>query len=84
VTGTARGPIRGYDPKIDGKSQSANPYFYGGQRVELYGGATIAGGLFGFDRATLAVEAGVPIYQNLNGPQLFRNWQAITALRISL
>jgi hypothetical protein len=84
VTGTTRGPIRGFDPKIDGKSQSANPFFYGGQRVELYGGATIAGGLFGFDRATLAVEAGTPIYQNLNGPQLFRNWQAIAALRISL
>jgi hypothetical protein len=84
VTGTTRGPIRGFDPKIDGKSQSANPYFYGGQRVELYGGATIAGSLFGLERATFAIEAGVPIYQNLNGPQLFRNWQAIVAARISL
>ena len=36
------------------------------------------------DSATLAFEAGAPIYQNLNGPQLFRNWQAIAALRISL
>ncbi|PPD08198.1 MAG: alpha-amylase [Methylocystis sp.] len=84
VTGTTRGPIRGFDPKIDGKSQSANPFFYGGQRVELYGGATIAGSLLGLDRATFAIEAGMPIYQNLNGPQLFRNWQAIVAVRISL
>jgi hypothetical protein len=84
VTGTTRGHIRGYDPKIDGKSQSANPFFYGGQRVELYGGATVGGSLIGFNRATLAMEAGVPLYQNLNGPQLFRNWQAIVALRINL
>lgn len=83
VTGTTRGHILGYDPKIDGKSQSANPYFYGGQRVEVFGGATIAGGLFGVESATLSVEAGVPVYQNLNGPQLFRNWQVLTALRFS-
>jgi len=84
VAATTRGPIRGYDRKIDGKSQSANPFFYGGQRVELYAGATIPGSLFGVEAATLAFEAGTPIYQNLNGPQLFRNWQVITALRISL
>jgi hypothetical protein len=84
VTGTARGPIRGFDQKIDGKSQSANPFNYGGQRVELFGGAAISGGLFGFEKATLAIETGVPIYQNLNGPQLFRNWQAIAALRVTL
>jgi hypothetical protein len=82
-TGTTRGHIQGYDPKIDGKSQSANPYFYGGQRVEVFGGATIAGGLFGVDAVTLALEAGAPVYQNLNGPQLFRNWQVLTALRFS-
>ena len=38
---------------------------------------------FGVEAATLAIEAGTPIYQNLNGPQLFRNWQVLTALRIS-
>jgi hypothetical protein len=83
VTGTTRGHIEGHDPQIDGKSQSANPYFYGGQRVEVFGGATIAGSLFGVNAATLAIEAGTPVYQNLNGPQLFRNWQVLTALRVS-
>lgn len=83
MTGTTRGHIVGFDPKIDGKSQSANPYFYGGQRVELFGGATIAGWIFGINAATLSLEAGTPVYQNLNGPQLFRNWQVLTALRIS-
>lgn len=81
VTGAARGPLRGFDPEIRGRAQSANPHFYGGQRVELFFGATIGGSLVGYDPASLAFEAGVPIYQNLNGPQISRNWNVSVALR---
>lgn len=81
VTGAARGPLRGFDPLIRGRAQSANPHFYGGQRVELFLGATVGGSLIGYDAASLAIEAGVPIYQNLNGPQISRNWNISLALR---
>lgn len=81
VNASLQGPIRGYDPLIRGKAQAANPNFYGGERVELFGGATISGKFVGFENVTLALEAGLPVYQNLNGPQLSKNWQAGMALR---
>jgi hypothetical protein len=81
VSASTQGQIRGLDPMIRGKAQAANPEFYGGQRVELWGGATISGAFIGQDALTIALEAGIPVYQNLNGPQLSKNWQAGMALR---
>jgi hypothetical protein len=84
VNGSTQGAIRGVDPEIRGPAVPANPLFYGGQRVELFGGATISGKFVGFENATLAVEAGAPVYQNLNGPQIMKNWQAGMSLRIKI
>jgi hypothetical protein len=81
VNGSTQGPIRGFDPEIRGPAVPANPAFYGGQRVELFGGGTISGKLIGYDNWTLAGEAGLPVYQNLNGPQIMKNWQAGISLR---
>jgi hypothetical protein len=81
VSGSLQGPIIGADPLVVGKAPAANPTFYGGQRVELFGGATIGGRIVGMDRLSLAVEAGIPVYQDLNGPLLSRNWQASVVLR---
>ncbi|MCC3245024.1 alpha-amylase [Methylocystis sp. WRRC1] len=81
VNASIQGPIRGYDPNIRGRAQAANPNFYGGERIELFGGAVISGKFVGYENVTLAVEAGAPVYQNLNGPQLSKNWQAGMALR---
>ncbi len=74
-------PIAGADWLMQGKLQSANPNFYGGKRIEMYAGADIDGKLFGAPGFTIGVEGGVPVYQNLNGPQLSKNWQAGIALR---
>ncbi len=81
VSGSMQDPIRGFDPEIRGPAVPANPVFYGGQRVELFGGATISGKLIGYENVTVAVEAGLPVYQNLNGPQIMKNWQAGMSLR---
>jgi hypothetical protein len=81
VAGTLQGPIIGADPLVVGKAPAANPTFYGGQRVELFGGATIGGKLIGMEPLSLVVEAGIPVYQDLNGPLLSKNWQASVALR---
>lgn len=81
VSGSTQGPIRGLDPMIRGRAQAANPNFYGGQRVEIFGGATISGAFVGLDNMAIAIEAGLPVYQSLNGPQLSKNWQAGMALR---
>lgn len=84
VSGATQGVIRGFDTEIHGPAVPANPNFYGGQRVETFGGAAINGRLIGYENATIAVEAGLPIYQNLNGPQIMKNWQAGMSLRIRI
>lgn len=84
VNASVIGSIHGFDPNIRGRAQAANPAFYGGQRVELFGGASFSGKFIGLDDMTVAIEAGAPVYQNLNGPQLMKNWQAGMALRWKL
>ncbi len=84
ATGSLEGHIRGFDYNIAGKAQAQNPNFYGGERIELFGGATISGKFVGWENVTLAVEAGLPVYQNLNGPQLSKAWQAGMALRFKI
>lgn len=81
LAGLAQGPIQGMDPQILGKAQGANPAFYGGQRAEIFGGLTLNGRLIGQDQAALQIEVGAPCWQNLNGPQLSKAWQAGLALR---
>lgn len=84
VNDSLQGPIRGFDPNIRGKAPAANPHFYGGQRVELFGGATISGKFIGYEALSIAIEAGIPVYQNLNGPQISKNWQAGAAVRLKI
>lgn len=84
IVGVARGPIKGYDFDIRGRAQSANPNFYGGQRVELFLGTTVSGALLGYDKASLSVEAGIPVYQNLNGPALSRNLNAAMSIKLKM
>lgn len=84
VNSTLQGQIRGHDPLIYGKAPAANPNYYGGQRVELFGGATFSGKLIGYDNMSIAIEGGPTVYQNLNGPQLSKNWQAGMALRFKI
>ena len=78
------GPIRGSDPAIMGLMQGTNPAFYGGQRVNLFGGLELNGAPVGLRNVNLAVEGGAPVYQYLNGPQLGMDWQLNVALRIGL
>ncbi len=82
VAGTVQGSIVGKDPQIFGGMQGAYPGWYGGERVDLFGGIEIAGHQFGLGHTKLAIEAGFPVYQDLNGPQIGENWQLNAALGI--
>jgi hypothetical protein len=84
VNGNIQGIIRGFDPNISGKAEASNPNFYGGKRIEIFGGATLSGKIFGYDNVSLAFEGGAPVYQDLNGPQLSKKWQAGMALRFKI
>lgn len=66
--------IDGFDPQIGGPVQTAHPEFFGGDRLDLLGGVNLIvpeGPLKGH---RLAFEAGAPVYQDLNGPQLETDW----------
>ncbi|MDD2704092.1 MAG: hypothetical protein PHU07_01965 [Acidocella sp.] len=75
IDGSIQGRIHGADPLITGLMQGTNPRFYGGKQISLLGGVEIAGSRFGLKGTQLAIVAGGPVYQNLNGPQLGRSWQ---------
>lgn len=80
VNASTQGRIEGIDPKIQGAMQALDPDNYGGERVELHGGIEIHGMPLGLGATRLAIEAGAPVYQNLNGPQLGRDWMATVSL----
>ncbi|MFZ1109307.1 MAG: alpha-amylase [Rhodomicrobium sp.] len=82
VAGSTQGKIEGSDPLIAGPMQGAVPGYYGGQRVDLFGGIEIAGHRFGLGDTRLAIEAGAPVYQDLNGPQLGQDWQLNASLGV--
>ena len=62
--------ISGIDPEIVGPVQTANPDFYGGDRLDLLFGVNLLGQHGPICGHRLAAEFGVPVYQNLNGPQM--------------
>lgn len=75
IEGSIQGRIHGADPDIMGLMQGTNPRFYGGRQLTLLGGLAISGMRFGLKGTQLAITAGGPVYQDLNGPQLGRSWQ---------
>jgi len=40
--------------------------------------------MIGLKAYSLELEAGIPIYQNLNGPQIRNNWQAGAAIKYKM
>ncbi len=82
VVGTTQDHIHGADANIVGLSPMASPLDYGGQRVSLLGGVVLSGAPLGFANGSLAVEAGAPVYQHLNGPQLGQDWQVTLSVRV--
>jgi len=86
LSGTARlsastqDRIHGQDPLIGGPFQGTYPEFYGGERIEAFLGLNGHMPLGHGSMLRVGFEAGVPLYQNLNGPQLERDWSlAFTA-----
>ncbi len=78
--GTARlaashwGDVEGIDPQIMGAARGANPDFYGGERIEAFLGLNAHTHVKGLGMARVGIEAGTPLYENLNGVQLSKEW----------
>ena len=70
----AQDAIEDRDALIMAPVQTANPAFQGGDRLEIGPGINLAGQKGAIKGHRLAVEAMIPVYQDLNGPQLETNW----------
>ena len=64
------GKIDGSDSRIVAPVQTADPNNYGGERVDLKFGINLLGRLDWVRGHRLAIEGGIPIVQDLNGPQM--------------
>ncbi|MEQ6119300.1 hypothetical protein [Reichenbachiella sp. MALMAid0571] len=64
------GEIRGQDDDIMLPVQTAHPAFQGGEKVNLALGINMIGQSGFLKNQRVALEYGVPVYQNLNGPQM--------------
>jgi len=74
ATAATVGRIDGQDTRIMGPVQTANPDFQGGETLTLSGGVNflVTNGALQGNR--FAIELGVPVWQDLNGPQMDTNW----------
>ena len=68
------GRIDGQDPQIMGPVQTANPDFSGGDSVTAYAGLNLVATHGPLATWRLGIEAGLPLVQDLNGPQMPQNW----------
>jgi len=74
---TDTGEIRGRDPEIQrlqnmasgAPTPDADPFNYGGQRVDFLLGTSYARGPFSF-----GIEGGIPVYEHVNGLQMKTDW----------
>lgn len=76
VRGRTTGQVDGIDPNIMGPVQTANPDSQGGDRVDLIGGINLVATHGALAGHRLALEVGVPAYQDINGPQMAGRWFA--------
>lgn len=64
------GQIDGIDPQIVGPVQTANPDFQGGESITAFAGVNFAATSGALKGWRLGIEGGVPLVQDLNGPQM--------------
>ncbi|MEO0569155.1 MAG: transporter [Pseudomonadota bacterium] len=74
IEGRSLGDIDGFDPMIVGPVQTADPDNYGGSTIFLFAGVNLIGQRGAIRGQRLAIEFGLPVYQDLNGPQLETDW----------
>ncbi|MEM6488308.1 MAG: transporter [Pseudomonadota bacterium] len=83
VEGATLGAIDGRDALIAGPVQTADPDNYGGRTISLFAGVNLAGQSGFLRNQRLAFEIGLPVYQDLNGPQMETNWTATFGYQVA-
>ncbi len=81
LTGRTQDSIDGIDPRIVAPVQTADPAFQGGDRVDLGFGLNFSGQSGTMRGLRAAVEFGLPVHQDLNGPQMKADWSLTAGVR---
>lgn len=66
----------GANPMIAGRMQGANSQFCRRRHLDLLAGLRVSVAPIGRPNGQLAIEASVPLLQNLNAPQPGRSWES--------
>lgn len=77
------GKINGRDTNIAGPVQTADPDNYGGKRLELGLGLNLTGTEGLIKGHSIGIEATTPLHQDLNGPQMERNYSITAAYKVT-
>lgn len=70
LKGVTQGSIDGIDSEIMAPVQTADPDNYGGETLEALAGVNLVGQTGALRGHRLAFELGLPVYRDLNGPQM--------------
>lgn len=71
VEGSSTGTIVGKDPSLNPMmAPTANPKTYGGDRIDSYFGLNFYIKRQGHQGTKIGIESGIPLLQDINGPQL--------------
>jgi hypothetical protein len=82
VTARTIEEVDGIDPRIVAPVQTADPDFQGGDRVDIGIGLNFSGQQGSWRGLRAAIELGLPVYQDLNGPQMEADWTLNAGARI--
>ena len=74
ISAQTMGKIKGSDTNITAPVQTANPDNYGGESVDIGAGFTYTPDIPSIRGLEIGTELRVPVYQNLNGVQMDRDW----------
>ncbi len=76
--------IDGQDPEIVAPVQTANPDFQGGERIDLGIGVNFSVQQGDWRGLRFGAELGIPLEQDLNGPQMEADWNLRATVRYML
>lgn len=80
IDGEYSGKIKGEDTNITAPVQTANPDNYGGKIIEAGAGFTYKPQIQAINGLEFSAQISTPVYQNLNGVQMDRDWTITSGL----
>jgi len=83
LAGQTWGDVDGEDPQLNpALVPTADPELQGGRRLDLLAGVNLFVPGNGFGANRVALEAGLPVYEHLDGPQMSADWSLTASWQV--